>query len=240
MRFALKTLVISAVLALFSASVFAQENEVAVPSNGLEKERFRVDVNAGMGRLWFKEAKNQTEFQKNYDDRIRGGTALDGGITYYPTEHFGVGVKLGAFFTNYTVGNTTVTYADSTQAIGDVGDNIKLYFYGLNLAYRYRSVSIPGNVLHLSAAVGYTMYVNNAIAVFPVKLSGETPGVCGTLGYDVMITKHLSAGANASLWFGMLKKVKVEAGDESETIELSKDAGDLFRGTLSFGLRYSL
>ena len=235
-----KALLISLPVYLFTNNLLAQEVEPAPVSGGLPKERLRVELNAGMGQLMFKNDPDWNEFQKEYGKRIRGGTCLDGSITYFPVESFGIGVKAGTFYANHKVGSLKIPVTDSTYTIGDISDNIKLLFCGLNLVYRKRSVEIPGNAFYFSTAIGYTIYNNYGSMVVPIKLSGMAPGFCFGVGYDLLITRYLSVGVGANLWTAVLKEVDFSDGTKSETLKLDRRSGNLLRGTLTAGFRYTL
>jgi hypothetical protein len=121
-----------------------------------------------------------------------------------------------------------------------MSDDISVNFIGPLLNTRLISKN-KKNGLFLNFGLGYMGYKDESELVsenFTIK--GSTLGLCWEVGYDIGLSDKMAIGFQLSLMQGVLSRLKVSDGQQTQTIELEKDEYEnLSRIDISVGLRFN-
>lgn len=204
--------------------------------NAFVYTEFRVNFRGGYSYLIAKtEGSMPSEFEK-YIKELRSGGHLGLDATYFFSEQYGLGISYSSFFTSNELNNVTFDFGDGTSQTGTIGDDIHIGFIGL--AFNQRIEVGRGNtLLHLKIAAGSLSYMNNAIVLSRIDLTGNAFGLMAGVDLDFRISDNVALGFGASLVGGAIKKMTFDDGTNSITQDLGDNPENISRIDVSGGVR---
>jgi opacity protein-like surface antigen len=205
--------------------------------NNDDLPRFRISLQGGWSYRLGKVADVQTEL-KEYIKGLKSGFHLgvDGGFFF--NRNYGCGLKYAYFNTNNELDNVTVTDRFGQQKTGLMKDNIHIHYIAPAFYSRF-PVADNKLVFLAGASIGYLRYVDNAVLVDDMTITGGTVGLGLDFGADYMITPHFGVGANLGLIGGSLNKVKYNDGTGEVDVDLEDGQREnLSRLDISAGVRW--
>lgn len=201
-------------------------------------DQFRLSVNGGYS---YRINRVHDDFQgesRNYMQELKSGTAFSAEGIYYFRANIGFGWKY-ALHQSSNSAYLTMPASTGYNSV-KISDDISISFLGPVVGTRFFNKT-GRNALILQYGLGYMAFKNNAHTPSPSKTTGGTLGSCYDLGYEIHLIKGLTLGLQLSYLSGMLTKIKVSDGYNSETIQLEKENYEgLARLDWMMGLRLSL
>jgi hypothetical protein len=210
---------------------------------------FRIAINGGIGYI-----TSSTDAAEEAMASL--GVTERNAKSYYSdlkTGYYGSADAIWMFKTGYGAGirykffNTDAT----TEGYFDPGDGINIIFsdYNENIFVNYAGVSLfyeqhagkNGNLgIYSSLSLGMAFYLN--LLDFyggNLAISGNTPGMDAGIGLEYRITPVVSAAAEASVFTGTIRKIKITDGVNEESVDLDKENYEnLSRIEFSLGIRF--
>lgn len=204
-----------------------------------EPPHFRFTLSGGYSYRLGKIPENFPAETKSYMRKLKSGFNVSADALYYFNETFGAGAKYSRFQRNHS-DVTTINYGGGTMRT-NVADNISINFIAATFATRVFNFK-KTNSFHANLSVGYLGYKDKGFVYRDhMTLTGGTVGFGWDMGYDIRISRKLSAGAQASLITGKLSSVTREDASGRSTITLKDDQKEnLSHVNLSLGLRLNI
>jgi hypothetical protein len=225
--------------------------EVPKSVNTNSFERLRFGTNGGLGYLVSssKAAEEDMVSQgftpenaKSYYRDLKSGLYANADLIWMITPDYGAGIKYKFFDTSAR-----------TEGFVDPQDGVNLYYttYKEHIYVNYLGAEIlfqqfVGNQksfkLNSGYSIGLASYRNEAEYLNGYYLlTGKNIGMDIGLGLEYYLTRYLSVGADLSVFYSSIHKMKVTDGSNTTTINLEKDNYEnLTRLNLSLGLRVYL
>lgn len=175
---------------------------------------------------------------QDYIRKLKNGYAikLDGG--YYFGRFFGIGLKYVYTRSQNKLEDVYFQRPDGSYAVGDISDKINMHTATFHITSRVGPRSGKVNFLP-GISAGYTAYINNAVALDPLKITSGSFTLGIHLSLDFSMTKQLHMALGADYVSGVLNYVLVDYGNETERIQLTGNNRDnITRIELWGGLRY--
>jgi hypothetical protein len=198
--------------------------------------RFRVAVDGGWGYRTGRLSNNIPADFRAYANKLKSGFhyALD--VSYFFTEHMGVGLKYDALLSRNKMNG--VFYVDNPSRHGVMSDNIAIRFIGPIFYTRLLNRS-KKNCLLAHCGIGYLAYRDNVVLLSDdYILKGNTVGVSVGVGYDIGITKNFALGFQLSLLTGTVTKYTISGKTSGRTTQ-PEEGENLSHINLSIGLRFN-
>jgi len=237
-------------LDMVSGYIVAKETspEVQAKTNTISGHRFRFGLSGGAGYLLgsTQNAEEQMVSQgftfdqaESYYNDMKLGITASADIYLLIPPDYGAGIKYKFFYNSA-----------STEGFIDPQDGVHLYyttyreniyvnFAGLSFFYQQFMGSQKSLVLNSSISLGLTTYRDEAEYLHGYYLlTGKNVGVDLGIGLEYFLTSRISLGADLSVFYSSMRKVKITDGTSSSTIELDKENYEnLSRIDLSAGIR---
>lgn len=196
-----------------------------------------------MGGYSYRTAKLSDNIQPDFRDyvkNLKSGYHLNGDLTYYISESFGMGVRYG--FSNASNSMDDIYLEDEfgNRRYGMMSDDITVTFIGPTISSRMMNRNKTGTLL-INLSLGYIGYVDEIVLIDKFRKTGGTIGMALDFGYDIGLSEKLSLGFQVSFLSGTLYSYYWDDGITKEKIDLESDEYDgLARMDLSVGLRFKL
>lgn len=229
----MKQICIAAFFLLTSfSSLFAQSR-----NNG-DLPHFRVALQGGWSYRTAKVADLGSAELEDYAKGLKSGFHLGAEAAYFFTDNLGCGLKYAYFRTSNEVANVTVTTPDNQVRTGVMKDAINIHYIAPTFNARYL---LADKLFFLGGvSLGYLRYIDNAVLVSPMTLTGGTLGAGLDLGLDYMITQHFGIGANVGFIGGVLNSYTLDNGTNQTEVRLEEGQKEsLARLDLSVGVRWA-
>lgn len=181
----------------------------------------------------------QPEF-RDYIKNLKSGYHLNGDLTYYVSEFFGIGVRYG--FSNASNSMDGIYLEDEfgNRTYGMMSDDITVTFIGPTFSSRMMNRN-KSSALLINLSLGYMGYVDDIVLIDKYRKTGGTVGMGLDIGYDIGLSEKISLGFQVSLLSGTLYSYYLDDGITKEKYELEPGEYDgLSRMDLSVGLRFIL
>lgn len=202
---------------------------------------FQFHVNLGLG---YRTAKGPDDASITYEEHVKGlrlGFAYNAGITFFPTEQFG----LGAEFRSHRSSQSTdgVSFSDPYYGIanGTLSEKIKTTFLGPVVKIRTID-AIKKDVFKFGFGLGRLNYENDFSFInVNSKLEGKTLGLLLDFTYDVPINGSVKnfIGFHFSFVGGVIKEMEVSQGSNKQTVKLDEEEYEnLARIDFGVGFRF--
>jgi opacity protein-like surface antigen len=212
-------------------SVHAQHKNDDLP-------RFRISLQGGWSYRLAKVADVGDADLKEYIKGLKSGFHLGADAAFFFTENYGAGLKYAYFNTKNEIANVTVTTATGETKTGLMRDKVNIHYFAPEFYSRFPFAENK-LVLLAGASIGYLRYVDNAVLVDDLKISGGTVGVGFDIGLDYMITQHFGIGANLGLIGGSISNLKYKDATGEREVDLDDNQREnLTRLDVSAGLRW--
>ncbi|MFZ2287277.1 MAG: hypothetical protein WAV93_09850 [Bacteroidales bacterium] len=211
--------------------------------------RLRIGLNGGMGYIISssEEAEESMvsmgvadETARTYYGDLKSGWYGSADATWIFRQRYGAGFKYKFFNTE-----------SGFESYFDPGDGYNLFYsaYKENIFVNFAGVSLfyiepLGKSGKFSLYSAYSMglaFYRNELEVFygNFLITGNAPGLDGSIGLEYHITPAISAGAELSLFTATIRKIKITDGETSETVDLEKENYEnLSRVEASMGVRF--
>ncbi|HVI44219.1 MAG TPA: hypothetical protein VM802_05100 [Chitinophaga sp.] len=218
--------------------LYAQQPARKVPDNGYS--RFRFAINGGYSYRLAKISPDLNSEARNYFKKLKSGFNVSADVLYYFNESLGAGIKYSRFQTSKS-DVLLVDVPNSGRMRTTVGDNMAFNFFAATFATRFYNKK-QTNFFYANLSLGYLNYYDDGwVHIQKAKLTGGTVGFGWDLGYDVRITRRLSAGAQLSLISGKLSSITREDGYGRTKVQLEGDQKEsLSHLNISAGIRWNL
>ncbi len=212
-------------------------------------ERIRVGISGGPGYLIASSKKAEEAMvgmgltsgqAKSYYKDLKTGIIANSDITFLFTPEYGAGLRY-KFLDTY--GNLE-GFFDPQDGVNLIYTTYSEHIYVNYFGASYFSQKKTGrqNAFSLSSEIsfGLAVYRNEAEYVNScLLLTGKNIGMDASFGLEYFITKNFSAGADLSVFYSSLRKIRITDGTSTTTIKLDKDNYEnLSRIELSAGIRY--
>lgn len=254
----MKTITLSAVVLLLAANAYSQgiehdntfsrsssffgRTEENAASFGLQQkpygrsyDRWLVALGGGFGyrtgKMYWDDDGTMPEVIKSFRQKLRSGFVLDGSITYFLNQRWGLGLQASRFTSseNSYLSNIEI---EGMSFSGDLSQEIAVSIIGPAVTYR-KIFARNQSALLFSAAVVYTDYVDQLTFNGKVKATGNYGGYSAHVGYDFPVLRHISLGVKASALYGYLPKMTIN----NEPKDLLHGE-NLSRIEIGLGIRY--
>jgi hypothetical protein len=216
---------------------------------GIATGRLRLGLNGGSGYILSStdDAENELiamgvsglKAEAYYRD-LKTGFSGSADATWVFSFGYGAGIRYRFFNT-----------AAVTEGSFDAGDGINILFcdYRENIFTNYAGVSLfyqepvgkkKQFSLYSSLSLGMAFYLN-MLEFFTDNLviTGNAPGMDGTIGIECRLTPVISAAAEASVFAATLKKIEITDGEQKESVELPEENYEnLSRMEFTLGIRF--
>lgn len=210
--------------------------------------RFRFGLSGGAGYLI-------GSTQNAEDQMVSQGFTTEQAESYYNDMKLGVSAIADLYFlipSNYGIGIKYKLFSNSSSTEGfiDPQDGVHLYyttykekiyvnFAGASFFYQETIGSQKSFVLSSSLSFGLTTYRDEAEYLHGYYLlTGKNAGMDLGIGLEYFLTSRISLGADLSLFYSSIRKIKITDGATTSTIELDKENYEnLSRIDLSAGIR---
>lgn len=178
-----------------------------------------------------------TEIQ-DYIRKLKSGVTLKVDAAYFFGRYFGLGAKYYLTHAQNRMENVLFELDGGGYQVGEISDNINIHSFQFVVSSRV--VSKTGRFHFLPAlSAGYTAYQNNAVVLYPLKLTSSTFSMGVHLSFDFSLTDNLFATLGVDYTTGILNYYNVESGTNRDRVSLDGDNRDnLTRVELWGGLRY--
>ena len=198
---------------------------------------FRISADAGYSYRTARVSDNISTDFADYIKKLRNGWTVGGDAAYYFSESFGIGVKGNyAHFSNSM--SNVVVFTTTDTLTGTMADKIGLTYIAPELMMRFFNKK-KTNAFIMNFGIGYLRYFDKATLISDFTITGGTVGLSYDLGYDILLTKSLALGLQASIMLGTLSSVEVDDGTTTQTLDLGQDNKEsLTRINLTIGLRF--
>lgn len=174
----------------------------------------------------------------SYLKKLKNGFHLGGDIAYFPKgQDFGLGIKYN-YFSAKNSGDFYFENDNGNIEFVHIKDDIKINFIGPSFLIRYPSKQNL-NAAFLGISLGYMSYADEAVLFDELDISGHTFGAGFDFGYDIATSDKMAIGFQISFMGGVLHKIAVDDGQNTEVIELGDDSKEsLARLDFSIGIRF--
>lgn len=213
------------------SSVSAQTRKSDLP-------RFRISFQGGWSYRLAKVADVEPVLRE-YIKGLKSGFHLGVDGSYFFTENYGAGLKYAYFNAKNEKDNVTITdWNGGETRTGLMKDNVHIHY--IAPAFYTRFPLADNKLVFLAgASIGYLRYVDNAVLISDVKITGGTLGVGFDVGMDYMITPRFGVGANLGLIGGSLSKLNYSDGASEMEVKLEDGQREnLTRLDVSAGVRW--
>lgn len=181
---------------------------------------------------------NMPEELQDYIRKLKSGFAIKVDGNYFFGRFFGLGVKYSFAHARNKMQDVYFQLPNGSITSGDISDKIDIHTVGFHLTSRVGPRSGKFNFLP-GVSAGYSAYINNAVALDPIKITSGTFSLGIHLAVDFSITERLHMGLGVDYMSGLLNYVNVETQGVSERFDLEGDSRDsLARLELWGGFRY--
>ena len=203
-----------------------------------KKKGFMLGVGVGFVYRSAKMDQNLPDELKKYIGKLKTGIGLRVEGDYFFGRFFGIGAKYSFSYAQSKLDNVLFELDNGSYEVGVLSDKIQIHTVGLNLTSRIGDRSdrfhfLPG----LSA--GYSFYQDNAMALYPIKLTGGTFSIAAHLSMDFSLTEDLYSFLGFEYTSGILNYYDVEYANTRQRLTLSENSRDsLSRITFWGGFRY--
>ncbi len=221
---------------------FSPERKIPKEEKITEREfnSLLISFDGGFSYEVAKLAESIPDDLMDYYQDLKSGSNIGAGISYYPDETVGMGIKYQCFMTSNYLENANVSSPTGLTGYGALSDHLRISLYGLSFTLRSLKGHHPGTY-YLTYYAGYVRYRDNAVFVKPYKIIGNTIGMGMDTGVDIELAENFLIGFQASFLAGGIRKFKVDNGNRVQTVILEKGSFEsLYRIDLSIGLRLKL
>ena len=156
--------------------------------------------------------------EKEYMDRLRNGLHASASLLRYVNEEVAVGAEYNSFFASRSSTTVKVLTSANDTVTGEMADDIRLRYVGLDVLYRPASVGKLS--FYGSLGIGYLKYIDRATFINDFTITGETVAYCAHLGLDLRVTSGISIGARAGFFRASLNRFEVDLGSTSVAFTL--------------------
>lgn len=212
-------------------------------------ERIRLGINGGVGYLLASSEKAEEALAgqgldagkaKSYYRNLKTGWTANADLTFMITPAVGAGFKYKFFYTSGNVEGYFDPQDGLNLVYANYGERIFVNYYSPVLYYQEyigRSESLK---LTSAYSLGLTTYRNEAETLISYYLlEGKCFGTDATLGLEYFFTNKLSAGADLSIFLATMRKITMNDGQNTQTLELDKENYEnLSRLEFSIGIRF--
>ncbi len=174
-----------------------------------------------------------------YVKDLRSGYHYGIDLSYYFSEHLGIGLDYYIYRSKNEIDNIYVIRPDGTTQYGKMSDDISIDFIAPFFSTRLLN-SNKKSSLFVNLGIGYLGYKNETTVITDFTLKGSTLGYCWHIGYDIGISDNLAVRFQLLYITGTLREYEFSDGFNKETIKLEEGSYDnLNRIDLSIGLRFN-
>ncbi len=238
----MKRLLIAAIsIIAFSINLAAQSarpdySDLQKPGWSGEYSRWRIDINGGYGWRLGQFAKSDDAGIETHNSRLRSGFEYDGGVSYFITDNYGLGLSASNFRT-HSADQILMTDNYNNVFSGLMEDKIDITYVSAHLAERLFSRN-GMHSLYCEIGAGYLAFRNAATLVVPITMKGATAAYNFGLGYDCFITPKVAIGVSVKSILGKLNSIEY-IGENNISQRVDGEEG-LAHVTASIGLRLNL
>lgn len=222
--------------------------EVQKKTDSGSGNRFRFGISGGAGYLL-------GSTQNAEDQMVSQGFTFDQAESYYNDMKLGISANADLYLLippNYGAGIKYKFFFNSSSIEGfiDPQDGVHLYyttyrekiyvnFAGASFFYQQTIGSQRSLVLSSILSLGLTTYRDEAEYLHGFYLlTGKNAGFDLGIGLEYFLTSRISLGADLSVFYSSIRKIKITDGTSTSTIELDKENYEnLSRIDLSAGVR---
>lgn len=205
-----------------------------------DSERFiksvQIYADGGFSRLLSND--EVPEFYRNYDNNLRSGYSVSGGVNILFSNVIGAGV---------VIGQSSFSNIFNITGVGTLSDDIKMAYYGVNLALRFYTSEIQNFSLQFDLGLGLATYENDAKIIHSVGLSGQSLGGHAGLSFQLDLGHGFYIPATARFRGFSVGDITVSPGEDypvEEIHDLLLDVSDsepfsMYRFELVAGLLFT-
>ena len=225
-----------------------QEQETMHPVR-VSAGRLRLGLSGGMGYLLGSTEDAEHEMISSgvtglnasaYYRDLTTGLSGSADATWIFSPGYGAGIRYRFFNTGAST-EGTVEAGDGINIIfSDYSENIFINYAGVSLFFQEPVGKKELFSLYSSLSLGMAFYMN-MLEFFTGNLliTGNAPGVDGSIGMEYRLTPAISASAEVSVFSATLKKIEITDGEQKETVELDKENYEnISRMEVSLGIRF--
>lgn len=226
-------------VATFTADVGNTDNsldDIILPGKGIYK--YRLDFSAGYSHRIVKIPGDLPNEYKRFLRDVKSGITVDGNLTYYTNDNFGLGIK-GNIRSSSASAPVEDLVENSGLITGDLHADIRIIYLGPQFALRFINEKRT-SIIHWNGTFGYMRYKSTEkIPGFISDITGKTLSVGMDLGYNHKILDDFYLGVQLSYLNGNLTEVDIDNRYGSGRIELQEGQQEnLDRFDISAGVRY--
>jgi hypothetical protein len=199
---------------------------------------FMLGFGLGYSYRLAKVSQNLPVELQEYIQKLKSGITVKVDAAYFFGRFFGIGAKYYLTHSQNRLENVLFELNGGGYQVGEVSDNINIHSF--QFVVTSRVLNKTGKFHFLPAlSAGYTAYQNNAVVLYPVKLSSGTFSMGVHLSTDFALTDNLFAMLGVDYTTGILSYYDAEYGTNRDRITLNGDNQDnLTRVELWGGVRY--
>jgi len=243
-------------LVLCIPSVYSQQAETGLKQIGEstdDQDRdYRISITFTGGFSYFTEnTKDEEEFltsqkldageAKDYYNRLASGYHLGAILKYNFGNYLSIGLQYRFFNTNAALYGSFDPEDGIHLYYGKLSENIYINYAGLGFytdnIFKTRTIRIWAGI-----SAGMAFYRNEGFHIWsPYLLTGSNLAFGPSVGIDIPVVKSVSIVAEGSWLISKVKKVKINSGTDSQSIDLDKDNyEDISNLNISAGLSFKL
>jgi len=205
-----------------------------------EYRHFRLSFMGGYSYRTVKLADDIQPDFRDYIKKLKSGYHLNGNLTYYVSEHFGIGLMYSFSNASNSLDNIYLEDEFGNRRYGVMSDDITITFVGPSFSSRVMNRNKTSALL-TNLSLGYMGYVDDLVVIDKYRKTGGTIGMALDFGYEIGLSEKLSLGFQLTLLSGTLYSYYWDDGITKEKYDLEPDEYDgLSRVDLSVGLRFRL
>ncbi len=199
---------------------------------------FMLGFGLGYSYRLAKASPNMPQELKDYIQKLKSGITVKVDAAYFFGRYFGIGAKYYLTHSQNRLENVLFELNGGGYQVGEVSDNINIH--SIQFVVTSRVINKTGKFHFLPAlSAGYTAYQNNAVVLYPVKLTSGTFSMGVHLSTDFALTDNLFAMLGVDYTTGILSYYNAEYGTNRDRITLDGDTQDnLTRVEFWGGVRY--
>ena len=193
------------------------------------------DLSFSGGPSWLvastKDAKNQAmqlgvtrDKIDSYYRQLKLGWAASAGGHWFISPGMGVGATWRFFFSGAEIWSTFDPHDGQTLFYGQMKEKLLIQYAGPSLKASTPLGRSQRSVLNSVVSAGMVFYRDEALSMHNYLLiTGNNFGSAVETSLETFLTPKIALGAHLSLFAAKLKKIKVDSGSNSYTIDLPKD-----------------
>lgn len=188
----------------------------------VREQHFYLSGSYGLGYRLARLPDGLSQLERDYYNKLKRGNYYQLECAYYLDNGFGFGILYNSMNADNKIEHVTVTFQNGITKTGTVSDNITISTFALQGYYRvwqqYRN-----SCLNMNFGLGYMDYVNDAIVVDPLKITGNTIGLNFGASYFFGLSDGIWIGPYISYNAGLLSEYTTDDGITKTKYELPED-----------------